>query len=133
MTRLATTSVRLAASVNVRNFAVDLNKPKHREIADQIKAKDIVLYMKGTPEAPQCGFSGGMVQILAAEGVEYDAHNVLADDELRNEIKEYSDWPTIPQLYVRGEFVGGFDIVKSQVRLVGSFRLCACVRVCVFV
>ena len=116
----ATSSVRTARvalmpRVAQRAFAADLSKPKHAEIAKQIKAKDIVLYMKGTPDHPQCGFSGGMVQILAAEGVEYDAHNVLADEELRNEIKEFSDWPTIPQLYVRGEFIGGFDIVKTQV------------------
>eukprot|EP01108_Squamamoeba_japonica_P007352 TRINITY_DN6163_c0_g1_i2.p1 TRINITY_DN6163_c0_g1~~TRINITY_DN6163_c0_g1_i2.p1 ORF type:complete len:143 (-),score=41.87 TRINITY_DN6163_c0_g1_i2:72-458(-) len=106
----------VARSVQVatRRFAADLSKPKHAEIAAAIKAKDVVLFMKGTPDAPQCGFSAGMVQILKAEDVEFDAHNVLADEELRNEIKDFSDWPTIPQLYVKGEFVGGFDICKQM-------------------
>eukprot|EP00163_Fabomonas_tropica_P012411 TRINITY_DN2369_c0_g2_i3.p1 TRINITY_DN2369_c0_g2~~TRINITY_DN2369_c0_g2_i3.p1 ORF type:complete len:187 (+),score=49.08 TRINITY_DN2369_c0_g2_i3:202-762(+) len=75
-----------------------------------VKESPVVLFMKGVPEAPQCGFSNSVCQILEAEGVKYDAHNVLADDELRQGIKEYSDWPTIPQLYVDGEFVGGADV-----------------------
>ena len=80
----------------------------------QVKSAPVVLFMKGTPDFPQCGFSGQVVQILDYVGVEYTGVNVLADDSLRQGIKEYSDWPTIPQLYVRGEFVGGCDIVREM-------------------
>lgn len=72
--------------------------------------------MKGLPSAPQCGFSWKTVQILNAMGVEYRAHNVLLDEELRQGIKQYSAWPTIPQVYVDGEFVGGLDIVEGMAR-----------------
>lgn len=75
-----------------------------------------MLYMKGLPSAPQCGFSWKTVQILNAMGVEYRAHNVLADDDLRQGIKEFSAWPTIPQVYVDEEFVGGLDIVEGMAR-----------------
>jgi len=85
------------------------------EIADHIKqtveSNDVVLFMKGTPEAPQCGFSSKVSQILGFVGVEYSGVNVLESDDLRQGIKTYSDWPTIPQLYVKGEFVGGCDII----------------------
>ena len=70
--------------------------------------------MKGTPQFPQCGFSGQVVQILDYLGVPYKGVNVLADDALRNGIKEYSNWPTIPQLYVKGEFIGGCDIIREM-------------------
>ena len=80
----------------------------------QVKSAPVVLFMKGTPDFPQCGFSGQVVQILDYLGVEYTGVNVLADDSLRQGIKEYSDWPTIPQLYVKGEFVGGCDIVREM-------------------
>ena len=83
-------------------------------IDTQVKAAPVVLFMKGTPDFPQCGFSGQVVQILDYLGVEYTGVNVLADDALRQGIKEYSDWPTIPQLYVKGEFVGGCDIVREM-------------------
>ena len=79
-----------------------------RQTVDQ---NDVVLFMKGTPEAPQCGFSSKVSQILGFVGVEYQGINVLESDELRQGIKAFSDWPTIPQLYVKGEFVGGCDIV----------------------
>ena len=83
-------------------------------IDEQVKANDVVLFMKGTPQFPQCGFSGRVVQILDYVGVEYAGINVLDSDVLRNGIKEYSDWPTIPQLYVKGEFVGGCDILTEM-------------------
>ena len=83
-------------------------------IDTQVKSAPVVLFMKGTPDFPQCGFSGQVVQILDYLGVEYTGVNVLADDALRQGIKEYSDWPTIPQLYVKGEFVGGCDIVREM-------------------
>ena len=80
----------------------------------QVKAEPVVLFMKGTPDFPQCGFSGQVVQILDYVGVDYRGINVLESDELRQGIKEYSDWPTIPQLYVKGEFVGGCDIIREM-------------------
>ncbi len=83
-------------------------------IEDQIKSNDVFLFMKGTPDFPQCGFSGQTVQILNYLGVEYASANVLENDELREGIKTYTNWPTIPQLYVKGEFVGGCDIVREM-------------------
>lgn len=80
-----------------------------------VKSKDVVLFMKGTPQFPQCGFSGRAVQVLKACGVtDFAAVDVLADDEIRQGVKSYADWPTIPQLYVRGEFVGGSDIMMEM-------------------
>jgi len=83
-------------------------------IDNEVKANDVVLFMKGTPQMPMCGFSGQVVQILDHLGVDYKGLNVLDPDELRNGIKVYSNWPTIPQLYVKGEFVGGCDIVREM-------------------
>ncbi|NWG46746.1 MAG: Grx4 family monothiol glutaredoxin [Alphaproteobacteria bacterium] len=83
-------------------------------IRNDIAAHDVVLYMKGTPVFPQCGFSATVVQILSHLGVPFKGHNVLEDDTLRQGIKEFSNWPTIPQLYVKGEFVGGCDIVREM-------------------
>jgi monothiol glutaredoxin len=83
-------------------------------IDNEVKANDVVLFMKGTPQAPMCGFSGQVVQILDHLGVNYKGLNVLESDELRNGIKTYSNWPTIPQLYVKGEFVGGCDIIREM-------------------
>jgi monothiol glutaredoxin len=82
-------------------------------IANDIAANDVVLYMKGTPVFPQCGFSAAVVQILTGLGVKFKAFDVLADPALREGIKAFSNWPTIPQLYVKGEFVGGCDIVRE--------------------
>lgn len=85
-----------------------------KEIDDIIKNNDIVLFMKGTSDFPMCGFSGLVAQILQREGISsYKDINVLDDNEIREGIKIYSDWPTIPQLYVKGEFIGGSDIVKE--------------------
>jgi len=83
-------------------------------IDNEVKANDVVLFMKGTPQFPMCGFSGQVVQILDYIGVPYKGHNVLDNAELRDGIKTYSNWPTIPQLYVKGEFVGGCDIVREM-------------------
>ena len=83
-------------------------------IADDVKSNDVLLYMKGTPSFPQCGFSAVTVQILSHLGVKFKAVNVLEDPEVREGIKVFSSWPTIPQLYVKGEFVGGADIVREM-------------------
>src|SRR5437868_14407542 len=83
-------------------------------IDNEVKGTDVVVFMKGTPQFPQCGFSGQVVQILDYLGVPYKGLNVLESDELRNGIKAYSNWPTIPQLYVKGEFVGGCDIIREM-------------------
>ena len=83
-------------------------------IDETIKSNDVVLFMKGTPDFPQCGFSGQVVQILGYLGVDYEGVNVLTDPDVREGIKTYSNWPTIPQLYVKGEFVGGCDIIREM-------------------
>jgi monothiol glutaredoxin len=83
-------------------------------IKGEVTSNDVVLFMKGTPQFPMCGFSGQVVQILDHIGVPYKGLNVLESDELRNGIKAYSNWPTIPQLYIKGEFVGGCDIVREM-------------------
>ena len=86
-----------------------------QRIKDQVSGHPVVLYMKGTPQVPQCGFSALAVQVLDACGVqELYTVNVLADAEIRQGIKEYANWPTIPQLYVNGEFVGGSDIIREM-------------------
>jgi len=85
------------------------------KIRDQVTTNSVVLYMKGTPQSPQCGFSGATVQILKTCGVhDFTAVDVLADPEIRDGIKAYSNWPTVPQLYIKGEFVGGADIVREM-------------------
>ena len=84
------------------------------EIQKEIDSHDIVLFMKGTPTFPQCGFSAHVIALLAAEGLSFATHDVLSDDALRSNIKKFSDWPTIPQLYIRGEFIGGADIVHEM-------------------
>ena len=84
------------------------------QIDETIKANDVVLYMKGTKEMPQCGFSSRVAGVLNYMGVDFTDVNVLADEDVRQGIKEYSDWPTVPQLYVKGEFVGGCDIITEM-------------------
>jgi len=84
------------------------------QIDNTVKGADVVLFMKGTPQFPQCGFSNTLVQILTYLGVDFKSVNVLASDEIRQGIKDYSNWPTIPQLYVKGEFIGGCDIVREM-------------------
>jgi monothiol glutaredoxin len=86
----------------------------HDRIRQQVTDNSVVLFMKGTPVFPQCGFSAAVVQILSHLGVKFKGVDVLADPEIRQRIKEFSNWPTIPQLYVKGEFVGGCDIVREM-------------------
>jgi len=86
----------------------------HDRISSDIASNDVVLYMKGTPVFPQCGFSAATVQILSNLGLKFKAVDVLKDPEVRQGIKEFSNWPTIPQLYVKGEFVGGCDIIREM-------------------
>jgi monothiol glutaredoxin len=83
-------------------------------IRSEVESNDVVLFMKGTPVFPQCGFSNTVVQVLTYLGVQFKGVNVLEDEEIRHGIKEFSDWPTIPQLYVKGEFVGGCDIIREM-------------------
>lgn len=86
---------------------------KKQEIDKDVKSHKVVLYMKGTREFPQCGFSARVVQILNQHGADYVTRDVLTDPVLREAIKQYSDWPTLPQLYINGEFIGGCDIVTE--------------------
>ncbi len=88
--------------------------PVFDSIRRDVSDNDVVLYMKGTPVFPQCGFSAAVVQILGHMGVQFKGVNVLEDPSLREGIKQYSNWPTIPQLYVKGEFIGGCDIVREM-------------------
>ena len=94
--------------------AAPAEHPVFDRIRTEIDEQDVVLFMKGTPVFPQCGFSAAVVQILSHLGVKFKGVNVLDDMEIREGIKAYSNWPTIPQLYVKGEFVGGCDIVREM-------------------
>jgi monothiol glutaredoxin len=85
-----------------------------QKIQSEIDANDVVLFMKGTPVFPQCGFSATLVQVLSLMGVKFKGIDVLADGDIREGVKVFSNWPTIPQLYVKGEFVGGCDIVREM-------------------
>jgi monothiol glutaredoxin len=84
------------------------------KISKTVSENDVVLYMKGTPVFPQCGFSSTVVQVLDYLGVKYESVNVLEDMDIRQGIKEYNNWPTIPQVFVKGEFIGGCDIVREM-------------------
>ena len=86
----------------------------HQQIDQAVKSGDVVLFMKGTPQFPMCGFSGRSVQILQHVGAPFKGINVLDSNELRQGIKDYTNWPTVPQLYVKGEFVGGSDIMMEM-------------------
>ena len=90
------------------------NNPVIQRIQQDIVDNDVVLYMKGTPVFPQCGFSAAVVQVLSELGVKFKGIDVLTDPSLRQGVKEFSSWPTIPQLYVKGEFIGGCDIVREM-------------------
>ncbi len=91
------------------------DNPVFKDIEDEINNNDVVLFMKGSPKFPQCGFSALVSHALTDLGVEFKDVNVLKNNDLREGIKEFSDWPTIPQLYVKGEFIGGCDIFKEMV------------------
>ena len=90
------------------------DNPTFDRISDLINSNDVFLFMKGTPVFPQCGFSSVVAQVLNHMDVKYDSFNVLEDMDVREGIKAFSEWPTIPQLYVKGEFVGGCDIIKEM-------------------
>jgi len=91
-----------------------MKDPVQERIGREINEHDVVLFMKGTPVFPQCGFSAIVVQVLSHLGVKFKGIDVLSDPALRQGIKSFSDWPTVPQLYVKGEFVGGCDIVREM-------------------
>jgi monothiol glutaredoxin len=91
-----------------------MDNPVFERIKQDIGDNDVVLYMKGTPIFPQCGFSAAVVQVLTHLGVKFRGINVLEDPGLRQGVKDFSNWPTIPQLYVKGEFVGGCDIIREM-------------------
>ena len=92
----------------------DKNIDLTENIKNEIKTNEVVLFMKGTPVFPMCGFSASVVQILTNLGIKFSSVNVLDSDEMREGIKKFSDWPTIPQLYIKEEFIGGCDIVKEM-------------------
>ena len=91
-----------------------IEKETYDRLQAEVTTKDVVVFMKGSPSFPQCGFSAAVVQVLDYLGVEYGSVDVLQDPEVREGIKEFSQWPTIPQLYVKGEFVGGCDIIREM-------------------
>ena len=91
-----------------------IEKETYDRLQAEVTAKDVVIFMKGSPSFPQCGFSAAVVQVLDYLGVEYGSVDVLQDSEVREGIKEFSQWPTIPQLYVKGEFIGGCDIIREM-------------------
>ena len=93
---------------------MDNNDHVSQNIKNEIKSKDVVLFMKGTPVFPMCGFSAATVEVLNKIGVKFASVNVLESDEMREGIKKFSNWPTIPQLYVKEEFIGGCDIVREM-------------------
>jgi monothiol glutaredoxin len=105
----------LARPFQLKDFNMSSNDPTQQRIEQIVKSSDVVLFMKGTSQFPMCGFSGRAIQVLKACGVSKPATvNVLEDEGIRNGIKTYSNWPTIPQLYVKGEFVGGSDIMMEM-------------------
>ena len=99
----------------VRSYAADGEEASvHAQIEKDVAANKVVVFMKGVPDQPQCGFSNTVVQILKAEGTSFKGFNVLADPDLREGIKSYSNWPTIPQVYIDGEFIGGCDTTMEM-------------------
>ena len=91
-----------------------LDDTTRERIQTEVDSNDVLLFMKGTPVFPQCGFSAAVIQVLSHLQVKFSSVNVLEDPDVRDGIKQYSDWPTIPQLYVKGEFVGGCDIIREM-------------------
>ncbi|KAK9511710.1 hypothetical protein O3M35_000318 [Rhynocoris fuscipes] len=108
LTKLSPNLIRLCSNAAGKAVKPDIDK--------LVKKNKVVVFMKGIPDEPRCGFSNAVVQILKMHGVKYDAHNVLEDENLRNDIKVYSNWPTIPQVFINGEFVGGCDILLQMHR-----------------
>lgn len=104
-------------SVSNRQISLQMLRMYSMETKDfdkLVKDKKVVIFMKGTPAEPRCGFSNAVVQIMRMHGVEYDSHNVLANNDIREGVKAYSNWPTIPQIFINGEFVGGCDILLQM-------------------
>merc|ERR1711991_1202064 len=99
-----------------RGFTTDAQTEVRQLIESDISEHDVMVYMKGSPDAPQCGFSKRPVQLLQAAGVEFAARDVLQDQDLRQGIKDFSQWQTIPQVYIKGEFVGGSDVLFEMFR-----------------
>ena len=95
-------------------MSTTMDNPVIERIKGEISEKDVVVFMKGTPVFPQCGFSAAVVQVLTHHGVKFKGIDVLQDPGLRQGVKDFSNWPTVPQLYVKGEFVGGCDIVREM-------------------
>lgn len=115
------------AGAEVEEVEVDPAKAKeelNKRLAELVKAAPVMLFMKGTPSAPQCGFSRQLVAILREHSVKYGFFNILADDEVRQGLKEFADWPTYPQLWMDGELVGGLDIVSFRVPFFNCYSVC---------
>jgi len=91
-----------------------MDETLHKRIDDLIKGNDVILFMKGSPQMPQCGFSARVVDVLDDVGVQYATFDILSDAEMRQGVKDYANWPTFPQLYAKGEFIGGCDIVTEM-------------------
>lgn len=104
--------------IQINSFARLFSSPAapidREHIEKLVKNNKVVVFMKGVPDAPKCGFSNAVVQIMRMHNVEYDSHNVLDSDEIRQGIKDYTEWPTIPQVFINGEFVGGCDIMLQM-------------------
>jgi len=103
-----------SSNENYNDIVTSTNQELHNRLSELVKAAPVMLFMKGTPSMPQCGFSKQLVSILREKGVKYGFFNILADDEVRQGLKEFADWPTFPQLWMGGELVGGLDIVKEE-------------------
>ncbi|KAJ3189320.1 monothiol glutaredoxin grx5 [Gaertneriomyces sp. JEL0708] len=113
--RSVSSSVRRTSPSIVLSQLRFLSNDLRSQIEKAVKENDVLVFMKGNKEAPQCGFSRAVVQILGLQGVEnFKTVNVLADEEVRSGIKEYSSWPTVPQVYIKGEFIGGCDIMMNM-------------------
>jgi monothiol glutaredoxin len=104
----------MTGAPTTKGMTMMTTNPVFERIKQDIAGNDVVLYMKGTPVFPQCGFSAAVVQVLTQMGVRFKGVDVLTDPSLRQGIKDFSQWPTVPQLYVKGEFVGGCDIVREM-------------------
>lgn len=105
---------RLPSVLSTRYLSTEPSSSGTKDISALVKKNKVVVFMKGVPDAPQCGFSNAVVQILRMHGVTYDSHNVLADEAIRQGVKDFTNWPTIPQIFIDGEFVGGCDIMLQM-------------------
>lgn len=113
LSKYAPTSTDLQTAPDVSS-STPLKEELHERLTNLVKAAPVMLFMKGTPSAPQCGFSRQLVGLLREQGVKYGFFNILADEDVRQGLKEFADWPTFPQLWMGGELVGGLDIVSAR-------------------